>query len=170
MKATRDIEHGTRKGYRELACRCDECRQWNRDTQRAYVANVLDRDGVTPTQKYRPGQNRRARGVCSDCGKVLSGTTSERPLCKSCRYRTKRGIYLAKPDRLAIYQRDNWVCGICQERVDPSAKGAWSATIDHIVPRIAGGTDEHSNLRLAHHWCNSARGDGTNYSDDDFRG
>ncbi|MBM7052226.1 HNH endonuclease signature motif containing protein [Rothia sp. ZJ1223] len=31
-------------------------------------------------------------------------------------------------------------------------------TADHVIPRSKGGTDDLSNLRPAHHRCNSARG------------
>lgn len=32
-----------------------------------------------------------------------------------------------------------------------------SATLEHLVPGSAGGTNEQSNLRLAHQRCNNAR-------------
>lgn len=62
--------------------------------------------------------------------------------------------------RLEIYLRDGWVCGICSEPVDPelSAPARRSASLDHIIPRSHGGSDESGNLRLAHRKCNSDRG------------
>lgn len=58
-------------------------------------------------------------------------------------------------DREAIFERDEWLCGICGEPVE-----ADEATLDHIVPISLGGADEPSNVRLAHFLCNSRRGDG----------
>lgn len=58
-------------------------------------------------------------------------------------------------DREAIFERDNWVCGICGKPVDRA-----DASLDHIVPLSLGGTHEPGNLRLAHLLCNSRRGDG----------
>lgn len=58
-------------------------------------------------------------------------------------------------DRGAIFERDEWRCGICGKPVEPA-----DATLDHIVPISLGGADEPSNLRLAHSLCNSRRGDG----------
>lgn len=43
-------------------------------------------------------------------------------------------------------------CHLCS---DPAP----ATTADHVTPRSKGGTDELSNLRPAHHSCNSARGD-----------
>ncbi len=63
--------------------------------------------------------------------------------------------------RRRIGKRDGWVCWLCLETVDPDEqKWAWKATIDHVVPRGDGGTNDDSNLRLAHMWCNNERRDG----------
>lgn len=58
-------------------------------------------------------------------------------------------------DRKAIFERDDWLCGICGKPVETG-----DATLDHIVPISLGGSDEPSNVRLAHSLCNSRRGDG----------
>jgi hypothetical protein len=59
----------------------------------------------------------------------------------------------APVDRVAIFERDGWLCGICGEPVRRE-----DATLDHIVPIARGGTHEPSNVRLAHGLCNSRRG------------
>ena len=46
------------------------------------------------------------------------------------------------------------VCALCGE--GPRANDPWVA--DHIVPRIAGGTDDLSNLLPGHRWCNARKG------------
>lgn len=75
--------------------------------------------------------------------------------------------------RQEVYDRDGWVCQICFEPVDPAldASDQWAATLDHIVPRSYTliPDDSPENLRLAHRWCNSVRGDLRYYSDDDLR-
>jgi 5-methylcytosine-specific restriction endonuclease McrA len=62
--------------------------------------------------------------------------------------------------RAEIAERDGWRCSLCSGPVDPSLKHTDPAygTIDHVVPITRGGTNELSNLRLAHHRCNSAKG------------
>jgi len=61
-----------------------------------------------------------------------------------------------QPSRIA--ERDGWWCWLCGEAIEPDAIGPWQATIDHLVPRSRGGSNELSNLRLAHRRCNNRRG------------
>jgi 5-methylcytosine-specific restriction endonuclease McrA len=45
--------------------------------------------------------------------------------------------------------------------LDPCLDGTasrWAPTVDHIVPRSAGGSDDPANLRAAHQRCNAAAG------------
>lgn len=37
-------------------------------------------------------------------------------------------------------------------------RGVWSPTVEHFIPRKHGGRDNHSNIVVAHQWCNSNRG------------
>lgn len=50
----------------------------------------------------------------------------------------------------AVFADRGRVCHLCGK---PGAN-----TIDHIIPRALGGTDELDNLRPAHKRCNSSRG------------
>lgn len=63
--------------------------------------------------------------------------------------------------KIRIGERDSWICGICHQPID-SALSVYesddAATVDHIVPRVAGGTHEDSNLQIAHLKCNNAKG------------
>lgn len=56
--------------------------------------------------------------------------------------------------------RDEDFCAICGKLVDKTLRGPdpWSPSIDHIISPEDGGTNDRSNLRLAHLRCNSARG------------
>lgn len=93
--------------------------------------------------------------------------------CEPCRLiRANRYIRVAPSVRLGIYARDGWVCQICVEPVDGALVGTrdhWRPSLDHTTPKSQGGSDDPSNLRLAHWWCNSARSDGRTYSEVDFR-
>lgn len=72
--------------------------------------------------------------------------------------------------RRRIYERDGYICQICHEPTEPDTDvmHPWHPSLDHIVPRSQGGSDDDDNLRTAHRWCNSARGDLSYYTDDDF--
>lgn len=56
-------------------------------------------------------------------------------------------------DRQAIFDRDGWICQLCQLPVE---KGAES--IDHVIPLVLGGKHEEPNLQIAHRSCNSRKG------------
>lgn len=111
--------------------------------------------------------------VCGDCERVWQRppTKGQRPKrCPDCRVDDRQWIPAAT--RRAIYERDGWSCQICHEGVDRHLIGTsseWRPSIDHVVPRSRGGTDDFDNLRLAHFWCNAVLNDGRAYSDDDFR-
>lgn len=49
-----------------------------------------------------------------------------------------------------VLERDDWVCHVCGQ--------AGATTVDHLVPRHLGGTDDLSNLAAAHLGCNSRKG------------
>lgn len=54
--------------------------------------------------------------------------------------------------RLAVLDRDGWTCWNCRKPLVGT-----NATVDHIVPRSAGGTPDMSNLRASCRSCNSAK-------------
>lgn len=66
----------------------------------------------------------------------------------------------AKRQKWAIKQlirKHNGCCALCGGRVELS-EGSRQATVDHIIPVSRGGTDDITNLQLAHRDCNQARG------------
>jgi 5-methylcytosine-specific restriction endonuclease McrA len=52
--------------------------------------------------------------------------------------------------RRIVLARDRGICHLC------GIRGA--TTVDHLVPRSAGGTDDPANLAAAHASCNYRRG------------
>lgn len=59
--------------------------------------------------------------------------------------------------RLALYIRDGFACAYCGRalRDAPPAE----VTLDHLLPRIAGGSNDATNLITACRSCNSSRQD-----------
>lgn len=98
-----------------------------------------------------------------DCGEWLIAR-GRRRFCSGC---AEIGIPSFSPSRKvrnAIYERDGWVCQLCDRPVDPGAAVASpeSASIDHIVPRSLWprnkkGVHSIANLQLAHLICNIHR-------------
>jgi 5-methylcytosine-specific restriction endonuclease McrA len=62
-----------------------------------------------------------------------------------------------RPEKRArIYARDGWACVWCGFAVAPGTKGI--LTLDHLVSRARGGSNDAKNLVTACLDCNSARG------------
>ena len=104
------------------------------------------------------------QGACRQCGEQFIRKTSPSPFCsRRCSRRDRRG-WISDRDRESIYERDGHVCQLCFEPVDRFAHylDDWSPTLDHIEPQSSSLLPDHSpeNLRTAHRWCNSVRGDG----------
>ena len=58
-----------------------------------------------------------------------------------------------------IFERDGFVCGICNEPVDMEVRypDAMSASLDHVIPLSRGGGHVRANVRLAHLGCNARK-------------
>jgi hypothetical protein len=102
--------------------------------------DMLDRDG------------RRDDCLCGDC-KRRKGVTTVQAVPPSARKRQGRTYTKHKKP---VFERDDYVCQICQLPTDPGARPSDDRypTLDHIWPIALGGDDEPDNLRTAHRWCN----------------
>jgi 5-methylcytosine-specific restriction endonuclease McrA len=63
-------------------------------------------------------------------------------------------------DHLVVFERDEWICHICNKLIDRFLRGdAWMrATLDHVVPLALGGTHTWDNVAAAHWFCNMQKG------------
>lgn len=132
-------EHGL-GGYKR-GCRCAECVTAKADGMRTFFAVVRQEHGVSYATLWRR-RFRAEHGYWPSC-------------CGS--------QWIATADRLAIYERDSWVCQICSLPVDVGSgfNDNFAPSLDHIIPRSLGGSDDPVNLRTAHRVCNSIRGVGS---------
>ena len=151
--------HGA-AGYRR-GCRCEDCRLGQREKMRSYVAAVLERDGITPTQKIRGGCPPKS---CPDCGKKIRARKAS-ITCGECGARRRRmqyNRYIPTDRRQAVHERDGWLCWICGELTEPASdsNSARYPTLDHVEPQSLTLIPDHSerNLRTAHRGCNARRG------------
>lgn len=146
------------------------CRQhWNaycREKQRI-ASGWYDRDGARRKPTYAKLRS------CLDCG-IDFHLVNTAIRCNPCQVvvdAERRGAAYAlrrlakKKGDTSITQhllgeRDNWTCHLCGEPVPQFTHciDGQSATIDHIVPLVRGGSHTWDNVRLAHRSCNSARG------------
>ncbi len=134
-------------------------------------------------RKPKPGPRCRIHiKDCAQCGKAFVARRGHQKIC-SDECRRERNIarltdlYITATNtgtvRQATYwrhqliahlrQRDGDNCGICHQPMlyvptGPRGTDDRGATIDHIHPRSKGGSDDLTNLRLAHWSCNRQRG------------
>jgi hypothetical protein len=97
---------------------------------------------TTVTESRRRVQERRRKGSASRAAKLR-----------------RVGGRLVPGRWRGIGERDGWMCWLCQTAVDPAAplNGKDGPTVDHVVPLAEGGSDDDSNVRLAHRSCNCRR-------------
>jgi 5-methylcytosine-specific restriction endonuclease McrA len=59
-----------------------------------------------------------------------------------------------------IFERDHYVCGLCDEPIDPflSNRHPMMASLDHIIPITKGGHHTRDNVQAAHLRCNLSKG------------
>lgn len=105
---------------------------------------------------------------CRACGKWFTvgyASFKRAKFCPDCRFNgskksrrraKKYGVRSSPYNRIEVFNRDGWVCGICGEPVDPAIKypDPMSASIDHTVEMVRGGDDIFSNVQCSHLICN----------------
>lgn len=82
-------------------------------------------------------------------------------LCDGCRPRTRYGMNAHQ-----LAKRDGTACGVCGDPVDMHADKSdlFRPSVDHVIPRAMGGSNDPSNLQLAHLWCNQVKNDRAGFS------
>ena len=97
---------------------------------------------------------------CKRCGDMFDTKTTRVSAvnCPPCRFQARGRDWGISAKGLAL--RDGPVCAIGGETIDMSVKwpALGSPTVDHIVPRSMGGSDDPSNLQLACYLHNLQKG------------
>lgn len=110
-----------------------------------------------------------AKGICSmhwkrerrAAGLIENEPWDER---RKANYQQRRALKLNLPaDNIRpadIYERDEWVCGICSTPVDRTRAypDPMSPSLDHVLPLSRGGHHTLENVTLAHLSCNVRKG------------
>ena len=60
---------------------------------------------------------------------------------------------------LEIFERDNWICQLCWEPIDPELRvpNIWSKSLDHIIPISKNGNHTRDNVQASHLSCNAKK-------------
>jgi len=73
----------------------------------------------------------------------------------TCSVRQRRAL---RPQLVRLCEAQNWRCCYCGVHMTTSARRDRSPSIEHVVPRFVGGSDDWENLVAACRLCNQGRG------------
>lgn len=150
---------------------------------------ILERQKEQRKEKLKREQHQRylerlTVKECEWCGSSYETDILNQKTCsKECRRKRRNNrSSLIKDERIPksqivdrdislerLYKRDKGICYLCNEKCDYSdikitkdghkyAGGTYPST-DHVMPVIYGGLHAWSNVRLAHHRCNTIKSD-----------
>lgn len=125
-----------------------------------HTCQVCGKEFVAPY-----GNKRRA--YCSDeCAKEAARRRKDNPETKRKQRHMRRARKFGngKVESIsphAVFERDEWTCGICGKKVDRTLRSPdpYSASLDHVVALASGGTHTWDNVQCAHLVCNSRKRD-----------
>lgn len=132
------------------------CKYQNRSQSEKIQRLASKRDRICVGCRAHIPKNARAdKKYCSeDCASKIRGRTMN----------VQRRIRTSEPIstflRIDIYERDKWICQICEKIVNPDLvfPDPLCASLDHVIPLSRGGTHQSNNVQLAHLRCNVSRG------------
>jgi 5-methylcytosine-specific restriction endonuclease McrA len=129
-------------------------------------------------------------GVCAQCGEEFRFTHKRRYCSRPCcnrayaerrkqrenfaeqkqdakrrRVARQRGAKHEPVSRRRVFERDSWVCGICETPTLKEVKvpHPLAPTLDHVIPLALGGDHTYANSQTAHFICNSVKSDRVDY-------
>lgn len=107
---------------------------------------------TAPKAKHSPGYYARRKRKRNRDRKRFPNRFKERA--------AKYGAVYQRVDRFKVYERDNYLCYLCQLPVSQEVHGdhPQAPSIDHIVPLSLGGSHTFDNCATAHRSCNLRKG------------
>lgn len=98
-----------------------------------------------------------ARGLCRPHYRAAAYAAGVPWACegnKAFKKRAERfGVPYEPVNRVTVFERDGWVCGICGDPVDHD-----DASLDHVTPMSLGGAHSYANTQCSHLSCNIRKG------------
>lgn len=109
------------------------------------------------------------RGLCSthyghylrDLGRLAPQEWNDtRKRNHQARRARKKGVTVEPVSIARVAERDGFMCGICETRVDMhlAYPDPFSQSLDHVLPLSKGGEHSYANTQLAHLRCNVSKG------------
>lgn len=139
------------------AYRSDNSERLSEVSRRYYQDNKAARQEYWNGWVSRPGNRDRVR---SNSRAWAKENVERRKTHEARRRALKAGASTELVVPSVVFDRDNWVCALCNESVPKNATfpNRLYPTIDHIIPLSKGGSHTYENVQLAHQACNSRKG------------
>jgi len=154
---------GRKRGRAPRTCSRTCALEWNARAQRKRYAADPESEKVriasfrlSMSDEQREAERERQRAwVARHGGRATVGAAADH-----MRRARKAGAYAERFSPAEIYERDGWICGICDVEIDRELKypDPMSVSLDHVTPLSLGGPHTRANTRPAHLECNVRRG------------
>jgi hypothetical protein len=153
--------------------RRNDCRDCNLARQREYSQRAADKRAKLNREYYAKNRERLVEEARKFRAREAARINEERRCMRAVspeRYRAVQRAYYAANREVIIERvkardfrrrwvdleeliaRDGLLCGICGDFLDPAL-----ADVDHVHPKSLGGSNDLSNLQLAHVTCNRSK-------------
>lgn len=134
------------------------CSKWCSDTAYGEPGTFADRVG-------------RNCGYCANeipttarLNKFFCSASCQNKNNQQARRARRRGLPAEDINRISIFERDCWICHLCNKAIDKTITGRhpMAASLDHIVPLADPQSPGHveSNVAASHLRCNMSKGAG----------
>ncbi len=157
---------------------CDQCgKQYEARSVRSHFCSRECKEATRRSHEKakRLALKKDAPRFCTLCGRQLPPESrSDKKFCsEGCTSAARMNLHraarrmritvageLKKVPRVAIYERDQWICQLCDKPIDRELRypDPMCASIDHVVPISMGGSNSAENLQATHHLCNTSAG------------
>jgi hypothetical protein len=109
-------------------------------------------------QSFTPAYGSKRRSFCS----LKCQRTYSRRIGTALRRARIRLLPYEPIDPIAVFERDDWICYMCQKVAPASLRGTTdplAPELDHIIPLAKGGHHIWSNVACCHRKCNQDKAD-----------
>lgn len=134
----------------------DRQREWARKYDGSEKGKARAAAGYQANRAERDARAREWNATHPDARREAQRRYDQKPKAKAAhasRQRARAAGCEGFVDKLAIWERDGGVCGICREAADLSD---WH--LDHVIPLSRGGAHSPENTQVAHPVCNLKKG------------
>lgn len=150
--------------YCSMKCRLEADRQSAVESYKRRHLDVFSKErtcSVCGSKFYKPYGNAVPYKFCSNACREIAKKDARKLARRLRENKIKKDSIrhgYINPDY--VYERDHWICGICGKKIvkAKTSPHPLSPSIDHIIPLSKGGSHTKENVRAAHHYCNSKRG------------